>query len=267
MIIPLFNLLISKIFFIFRAKLFLMNKYQISVVLVILFTLCSFSQNVIKPKELYKPTQNEVVDAEYGIIIYDKLVPCMGGDSIRYNKVGYNAQGWQEDRYASEKLLHRGFYIDGQIKVFKNYWENGNLERELIALDNLRCKLITYYPNGQTRSEITYYEGLEIKEKDYFENGSVELEEEVNKKEGYIIKRIINYPNSKPKIIMELTDKKIKIYSYKEYYENGNIKEEGTLNFRKDLNDYVKNGTWKFYDENGTLVKSVNFVNNEEQKN
>ncbi|GAB4455690.1 MAG: hypothetical protein OHK0036_19390 [Bacteroidia bacterium] len=226
-----------------------------------------YSQNVIKPKELYKPTQDEVVDAEYGIIIYNKLVPCMGGDSIRYNKVGYNAQSWQEDYYASGKLLHRGFYIDGQIKVFKNYWENGNLERELIAVDNLRCKLITYYPNGQPRSEVTYYEGSEIKQKDYFENGSVELDEEIDKKDGHIIKRLINYPNSKPKVIMELTDKKLKIYSYKEFYENGNIKEEGTLNFRKDIGDYVKNGEWKLYDESGKLMKSVNYVNNEEQKN
>lgn len=228
---------------------------------------CLSAQTVIKPKELYKPTQNEVVDAEYGIIIYNKLVPCMGGDSIRYNKVGYNAQSWQEDYYASGKLLHRGFYIDGQIKVFKNYWENGNVERELIAIDNLRCKLLTYYPNGQPRSEITYYEGNEIKEKDYFENGSIELDEEIDKKDESIIKRIINYPDSKPKIIMELIDKKMKVYTYKEFYENGNLKEEGTLNFRKDLNDYVKNGVWKFYDEKGTLIKTSTFVNNEEQKN
>jgi antitoxin component YwqK of YwqJK toxin-antitoxin module len=231
------------------------------------FTHCLYSQNVIKPKELYKPTQEEVVDPEYGIIIYNKLVPCLGGDSIRYNKAGYNAQSWQEDYYASGKLLHRGFYIDGQIKVFKNYWENGNLERELIAIDNLRCKMITYYPSGQMRSEVTYYEGSEIKEKDYFENGSIELEEEIDKKDGHIIKRIINYPDSKPKVIMELTDKKLKVYSYKEFYENGNIKEEGALNFRKDMNDYVKNGDWKFYDESGKLVKTANFVNNEEQKN
>ncbi len=226
-----------------------------------------FSQNIIKPKELYKPTQEEVVDAEYGIILYNKLVPCMGGDSIKYNKVGYNAQSWQEDYYASGKLLHRGFYIDGQIKVFKNYWENGNLERELIAIDNLRCKLATYYQNGQMRSEITYYESTEIKQKDFFENGSIEIDEEIDKKDGYIIKRMINYSNSKPKLTMELNDKKLKIYSYKEYYENGNIKEEGALNYRKDLNDYVKNGIWKYYDENGTITKSSHFINNEEQKN
>ena len=224
------------------------------------------SQNVIKPKELYKPTQNEIVDAEYGIIIYNQLVPCMGGDSIRYNKFGYNAQNWQEDYYASGKLLHRGFYIDGQIKVFKNYWENGNLERELIPINNLQCKLITYYPNGQMHSEITYYEGTEIKQKDFFDNGTIELDEEIDKKDGHIIKRIMNYPDSKPHLIMELKDKKMKTYTYKEYYENGNIKEEGSLNYRKDRNDYVKNGEWKFYNEQGQLLKTVIFVNNEEQK-
>lgn len=240
---------------------------KIFLVLFLLIQSNFFSQNVIKPKELYKPTQDEVVDPEYGIIIYNKLVPCMGGDSIRYNKVGYNAQSWQEDYYASGKLLHRGFYIDGQIKVFKNYWENGNLERELITVDNLRCKLFTYYPNGQARSEIMYYEGIEIKQKDFFENGSIELDEEIDKKDGSIIKRIINYPDSKPKVIMELIDKKNKMYSYKEYYENGNLKEEGILNFRKDMNDYVKNGEWKFYNEQGQLVKTTKYINNEEQKN
>lgn len=57
-------------------------------ILFLLIHIYFFSQNVIKPKELYKPTQQEVVDPDYGITIYNKLVPCMGGDSIRYNKVG-----------------------------------------------------------------------------------------------------------------------------------------------------------------------------------
>ncbi len=232
----------------------------------LLFIQETFCQNVIKPKELYKPTQEEVTDGEYGIIIYNKLVPCIGGDSIRYNKAGYNAQSWQEDFYVSGKLLHRGFYIDGQIKVFKNYWENGNLEREFILIDNLRCKMNTYYPNAQPRSEATFYEGTAIKEKDFFENGVVELEEEIDKRNGFLIMRHINYSSAKPKVAMDMTDKKTRTYTYKEYYENGNLKEEGGLTYRKDYNDYVKNGIWKFYSETGTVTKSANFINNEEQK-
>ena len=42
------------------------------------------------------------------------------------------------------------------------------------------------------------------------------------------------------------------------YYPNGNIKEEGTVLWTEDPNmdDSVEYGEWKYYDENGNLIKT-----------
>ena len=131
--------------------------------------------------QLKKYTVNEVTDPDYGIIMYNKLIGPIGGDSLRYNKAGYNLQGWQEDFYVSGKLLHKGFYADGLIKVFKNYYENGQVERNFTSSDPRRASLETYYEDGKTRSQITFYDGNTQKEYDFFPNGNPEYVEENDK--------------------------------------------------------------------------------------
>ena len=90
-------------------------------ILILTASFVGFSQSYSgQVPQLKRYTPSEIIDPDYGIIRYNKLVPMMGGDSIRYTKDGYNAQGWQEDFYVSGKLVHKGFYADGFIKVFKN---------------------------------------------------------------------------------------------------------------------------------------------------
>ena len=91
--------------------------------------------------QIKRYTPEEVTDADYGIIIYNKLVQGIGGDSMRYTKDGYNAQGWQEDYYVSGKILHKGYYADGLIKIFKNFYENGLIERVYTSSDPRRSKM------------------------------------------------------------------------------------------------------------------------------
>ena len=38
--------------------------------------------------------QKDIVDPVEGIKMYNRLVEAIGGDSINYNKAGYNLQGW-----------------------------------------------------------------------------------------------------------------------------------------------------------------------------
>ena len=73
--------------------------------------------------------QKDIVDPVEGIKMYNRLVEAIGGDSINYNKAGYNLQGWNEDYYMSGKLLHRGYYIDGRAIVFKNYFTRSQARR------------------------------------------------------------------------------------------------------------------------------------------
>jgi antitoxin component YwqK of YwqJK toxin-antitoxin module len=215
--------------------------------------------------QLKRYTPQEVVDADYGIIIYNKLVNIIGGDSIRYTKDGYNVQGWQEDFYVSGKTLHKGFYVDGFIKIFKNYYENGQIERSFVSTDPRRSKMDIYYEDGKVRSNIAYFDGNPQNQYDFFRNGSPEYIEENDKNIEFLFKRNSFFENGSPESIFELVDKKTKKYIKKEFYENGRVKEEGSMIFRKDLGDYQKDGVWNYYDDKGKLLKTENYYKGEIQ--
>jgi antitoxin component YwqK of YwqJK toxin-antitoxin module len=209
--------------------------------------------------QLRKYKSSEVVDSSYGITLFDKMAPSLGGDSSRYDKRGYSAQGWVEDFYVSGKLLHRGFYVDGQLQAFKNYYENDQVERTFRVIDFKHSEVIVYYPDAKIKSQIHYYSKVPQKEIDYFHNGNVDMVEENYGDNDYLIKRNSFYENGYAQTIFELTDKKKKIYIHKEFYENSKLKEEGTLKFHKDKNDYLKEGEWKTYNEQGELKKTEQY--------
>jgi len=232
-----------------------------------LFFFCAFSQmaqdytDQVPQLRRYDPA--EVVDSTYGITMYEKLTPLMGGDSVRYDKKGYNVQGWWEDFYKSGKVLHKGFYLDGQLRAYKNYYENGQMERSYRMLDNRHCEVHIYYPDGKIKSEVNYYNKVPNKQIDYYPNGNVDLYEESHGDNDYLIKRNTYFENGYAEIIFELTDKRKKIYIHKEFFETGKIKEEGTLKYSADRMDYVKDGEWKTYDETGKIIKEEKYQNGE----
>lgn len=211
--------------------------------------------------QIKRYTPSEIIDPNYGIIRYNKMVLDIGGDSIRYTKDGYNSQGWQEDYYTSGKLLHKGFYVDGFIKVFKNYYENGQIERSYTSSDPKHSKMEIYYDDGKTRSTIQYFDGNPQNQYDFFKNGSPEYIEENDKNIEFLYKRHSYYVNGQVASWFELVDKKSKKYIKKEFYENGKLKEEGNMYFRKELRDYQKEGEWTYYDEKGNKVKTERYHN------
>lgn len=244
-----------------------MNFQRLAYFIILLsITQTVFSQSFTSQvAQLKRYTPAEIIDPDFGIIRYNKLVPMMGGDSLRYTKDGYNSQSWQEDFYVSGKLLHKGFYLDGAIKIFKNYYENGQIERTFSSSDLKHGKLEIFYDDGKVRSTINYYEGNAQNQYDFFRNGSPEYIEENDKNIEYLFKRNSFYENGLPASIFELTDKKTKTYIKKDFYESGRIKEEGNMLYRKDLGDYQKEGKWTYYDEKGNVTKSENFLNGEKQ--
>jgi antitoxin component YwqK of YwqJK toxin-antitoxin module len=231
------------------------------------FFVCSFSQMAQdyadQVPQLKRFDPKDVVDSTYGITMYEKLSPLLGGDSVRYDKKGYNIQGWWEDYYKSGKLLHRGFYVDGQLRAYKNYYENGQMERIYRVTDNKHCDVTLFYTDGKTKSEVHYYDGVPNKQTDYFPNGNLDLQEESHGDNDYLIKRNTFYENGNALIIFELTDKRKKMYMHKEFYETGKIKEEGSLKFYEAKSDYVKEGEWKYYDESTKLTKTEHYQNGE----
>lgn len=215
--------------------------------------------------QLKRYTAKEVIDDDYGIIMYNKMVAATGGDSIRYTKDGYNAQGWQEDFYVSGKLLHKGFYTDGLIKIFKNYYENGQVERNFVNTDPKRSKLEIFYEDGKVRSTINYFDGNAQNQYDFYKNGTPEYVEENDKDIEFLYKRNSYFENGVQESMFELIDKKSKKYIKKEFYANGRVKEEGNMQFRKDLGDYQKEGPWTYYDEKGNAIKTEKYHNGEKE--
>ncbi|MBI4931970.1 MAG: hypothetical protein HY841_14515 [Bacteroidetes bacterium] len=223
------------------------------------FPLC-YAQ--IKHGETYE--LNDVYDSAYGINAYEALNFGIGGDSTRNDGKGYAAQGWIEDIYPDGKTLHKGYYIDGQLKAYKNFFPNGQVEREFKMTDLNKSAMNVFYQDGKPRSSIVYIGSNVIKEEDYYSSGQLEYIEEYDKKGEYYTQRKFYSQNGKPTSLLELTDPKRKIYSSKEYYDSGNIKEEGPMIYNEAMGDYQKNGKWKFYDENGKLKEEKSFAKGEE---
>jgi|ERR1035437_2434946 antitoxin component YwqK of YwqJK toxin-antitoxin module len=206
----------------------------------------------------------DVYDSAYGIKIYDAMNMNIGGDSTRSAAKGYALQGWMEDYYPNKQVLHKGYYIDGQLKAYKNYFPNGQLEREFKMTDLSKSAMTIYYQDGKIRSNISYTGSSVLKEEDYFPTGQLEYVEENDRKAGCYVQRKFYNQNGKPTSLLEITDQKRKIYSSKEYYDNGNIKEEGQVIYNDGIGDYQKNGKWKFYDERGKLKEEKTFAKGEE---
>ena len=225
--------------------------------------ICQRFSNQVPQLKRYTP--QEITDPDYGIIIYNKMCAIIGGDSIRYTKDGYNVQGWMEDYYISGKTLHKGFYVDGFIKIFKNYYENGQIERNFTSSDPRHSKLEIFYEDGKPRSKIEYFDGNPQNQYDFFKNGNPEYVEENDKDIEYLYKRNSFFESGTPESIFELLDKKTKKYIKKEFYQNGRLKEDGTMIFRKDLRDYQKDGVWNYYDNTGKISKTENYYKGEIQ--
>ena len=187
---------------------------------------------------------------------YKKLLVVLGGDSSALNANGSSKQGWQETFYKSSKILHRGFYVDGTLIRFKNYFENGNAALTFENSDPLRCLLNIYFEHGSLFKQINYYRSRPQKVYEYYENGQPKLSEESDKDLKYIILKKTWFDNGVLSSSLELNDLKHKKYTEKIYHVNGNIKEEGQIVLLPGTKEYVKNGNWFVYDYNGKNKRS-----------
>lgn len=204
--------------------------------------------------------QKEILDSLEGIQMYNKLLESIGGDSVSYNKAGYNLQGWSEDYYKNGKLLHRGYYKDGKAVVFKNFYENGQCERTVMNPDPLRCNIDIFYEDGKQKKQISYYNGHPQKKYEYYHSGLPKYAEENEKEMKYLTLKKTWYSNGQIEDQIELTDPKHKKYTQTSYYQTGKIKEEGALVLTQD-GTYIKDGVWTYYDSTGKKKKSDKYKN------
>lgn len=230
-------------------------------VLIFLFvqTFCTAQRFADQLPQVKRYEQKEIYDSIEGITIFNKLIEPLGGDSVKYNKAGYNAQGWYEELYLNGKVLHKGYYVEGRLKVFKNYFENGQLERSFINPDPLHCSVDIYYENGLPKRKVAYYDKKPQKFYEYYNNGLPKLAIENEKEMKFITLKKSWYENGQLESTFELKDKKELIFVQRSFYNNGQVKEEGNMRLSADGKSYMKDGEWTFYDESGKNKKTEKF--------
>ncbi len=213
-----------------------------------------------------KQFDRSIIDSVYGIMHYEPLNVMLSGDSVRMCGT-YACNNQVKDFYVTGELVHNGFYIDGQLKSYKNYFPNGNIERDFRSIDLYRSQVKIYYESGKLKSQVKYNEGAVQEWTDYYESGQIEMSEEKTKSCTYHVFSRFFYADGKPMKSLELTDKKKISYSYKEYYAGGTVKLEGSKVYKEELGDYLNTGTWKYYDESGSVTKEEKFDNGTLVKN
>ena len=202
-----------------------------------------------------------ILNEEYGFILYENLNYRLGGDSTRHDKKGYAARGWVEDYFPSGKLLHRGYYSDGCLKIYKNYFPDGITERSYKTIDHLRSTMERYYQNGTLKSNVLYKGGVPTKWEDYYPNGKLEYMEEFNKTLDYYIVRKSFYPNGKLHETLQLVKETKRLYEHKKFNDVGVLVEKGKMIYSEIVYDYQKIGKWIIYNDTGKPIKEETYDN------
>ena len=198
-------------------------------------------------------------DATDAIETYEPLNAALGGDSLRFCD-GAPCTGWVEDHYPNGQLLHRGYYKDGQLLVYKNFHPAGKLEREFKVTSDTKCLLRTYHDNGQVRSEVNYVKGDALHYTDHYPNGQLRYEEQKHPEDPYYIVMDLFAADGKPISTLHITDKRKVIFEQKEYWPNGVVRSAGRSQFNPRRFDSQRIGEWIYYTEQGAVDSTERYI-------
>lgn len=200
-----------------------------------------------------------VIDAKYGIIMYKNLNMMLGSDTIR-NVNGYAANGFVKDFYITGQLLHKGFYVEGQLKVYRNFFPDGTVERNFRMVDTKKSKMDIYYKDGTEKSKITYVNSEAQSWADYYPSGTLEFIEVYDKNIQYYIEKGNYFEDGSPENTLVLENKKKLVYTQTYFYANGEVKRVGQMKYVKTEFDYQNIGTWVEYDNAGKAIKEIKYA-------
>ena len=203
----------------------------------------------------------EVADEEVHKALdrFDRFNPALGSDSIRYCGE-HPCTGAVEDHYPDGTLMHKGHYDRGRLIIYKNYHNNGTLEREFKSTDARRSQMTTYHSNGNLRSRTRYFNGIAIEYQDHYMNGQLRYAEEKHRSEPYYLRMDLFDANGDPISTLQLVDKKKVEFELKEYYAGGIVKTEGRARYNPLRMDSQRIGTWRTYSASGELLKEEEYI-------
>lgn len=207
---------------------------------------------------------SQVYDSTYGIQFYDKYNPATEGYSLRKFSNGTLCDNMIDDYYPDGKLLHRGFYSAGVLTEYSNFYPDGKLERVYKLVTERKNELKKYYQNETLKSDVMYFESNSTLWQDYYDNGQLSYLEEYDKKHQRLLRRCSYFRDGKPESIFVPIESKSKDaiirYSLKDYYPNGQLKEESESIYSQDSYDFLRDGDDKQYDDKGSLTAEYIYV-------
>jgi antitoxin component YwqK of YwqJK toxin-antitoxin module len=160
------------------------------------------------------------------------------------------------DSYAS-------WFPDGVKKIESIFEKNGRMDMYYYHDEHLRLKqFCTKVPGDKgAYANLMYYE-------QWCDNGTLIAADSIGSiRMRKVVRHYCNGKKSKEYNQYQY----YLVGSYKEWYDNGNIKVEGQYNdIQKDtaqsissINQLKEQGLWKYYDENGKLIKAVTYKDGE----
>ena len=190
--------------------------------------------------------------------------------------------------YGPKKIRYEYYQNCGKKEgVYKEYYENGNLYKELNYIDGKKNGISKVFKINHILSTDYYYENNNIMYYNkYYPNGNIELSYDCvnNKYKEYYEKGNIKLDINAHYDSHYGIDKNIKNYfikdgEYKQYYKNGKLFEEcnykdnklngmyreyrnnGIIKKEMIYQDGIRNGFYKLYDNQGELIHEFYYIN------
>lgn len=150
------------------------------------------------------------------------------------------------------------FYSNGVLKYEKVFYASGNLCMSLNYLSGTHLIVSEeYYPNGKMHRNGMFLSIPSLYERDNYNNGL----DSFSQMNGYPI-GYWNwyYPDGRPKMEGKFDTVKVSFEEILAVNEKSSTKKKNTKN--EEYNDIVRDGIWKYYDEDGKLTR-VTYKNGE----
>jgi antitoxin component YwqK of YwqJK toxin-antitoxin module len=186
-------------------------------------------------------------------------------DSLRWCGQGL-CNGWVLDQYPGGALRHRGYYEDGRLTFYRNFYPSGQVERVFSTLKGRRSMLYTYNASGTLFSESRFYNGNRIQYQDYHTNGRLRYFEEKHHSEPYYLRMGSYRSNSEPITLLRMVDRRKVVYVMREYHNGGVVGAEGPLRYFAGRRSTLRDGVWRIYDVEGRLLRKDHYVSGELQQ-
>lgn len=203
--------------------------------------------------------QSQIIDSSDAAILYRRLMKVLEEDYIQLKNLGYDVQGWNEEYFESGQLMHISYYKDGRVVLFKNFYESGQCQHYITYTDSSVCNIENYFEDGALKHQLNYVNGEPKKLTEFYQNGLPKILIEYDSKLARVSSKKLWYRNAEIQEEIKLKDTLAGKYSNILYYPNGQLKEEGELQYLPETKEYINIGTRTSYESNGKKKHSTKY--------